>query len=38
MTEAYMRPVIADGKPVATDGVLFTHFFRYYLEEPEEDE
>ncbi len=38
MTEAYMRPVIADGKPVATDGVLFTHFFRYYSEEPEEDE
>jgi tetratricopeptide (TPR) repeat protein len=46
LREAHFRPRLADGEPVATSNVQFTHYFRYYVsdkgdeadEEPDERE
>jgi tetratricopeptide (TPR) repeat protein len=31
LRETHFRPRLVDGEPVATDGVRFTHLFRYYV-------
>ncbi|HEX7081100.1 MAG TPA: TonB family protein [Gammaproteobacteria bacterium] len=36
--ETHFRPRVVDGVPVATTGVRFTHYFRYYVDPDEDDE
>jgi tetratricopeptide (TPR) repeat protein len=37
LREAHFRPRIAGGQPVATDNVQFTHYFRYYVNDKDDD-
>ena len=38
LRQAYFRPQLVDGVPVATENVLLTHYFRYYVKEEDDDE
>jgi tetratricopeptide (TPR) repeat protein len=38
LREAHFRPRIVAGEPVATDNVQFTHYFRFYVEEEDEEQ
>lgn len=33
LQQAFFRPQLQDGRPVAAEGVRLTHYFRYYVEE-----
>lgn len=37
LREAHFRPRLVAGEPVATDNVQFTHYFRFYVEERDEE-
>jgi tetratricopeptide (TPR) repeat protein len=37
LREAHFRPRIAGGQPVATNNVKFTHYFRYYVSDKDND-
>jgi tetratricopeptide (TPR) repeat protein len=37
LRETHFRPRIVDGRPVATDNVQFTHFFRFYVDDKDKD-
>jgi tetratricopeptide (TPR) repeat protein len=37
LREAHFRPRLVAGEPVATNNVQFTHYFRFYVEERDED-
>jgi hypothetical protein len=38
LQDAFFRPQILDGKPVAASGVRLSHYFRYYVEEEDKNE
>jgi tetratricopeptide (TPR) repeat protein len=38
LNDAHFRPQIVDGTPVATEGLRFSHNFRFYVEEDAEEE
>ena len=38
LRETHFRPRLADGGPVATDNVQFTHLFRYYVSKDEAEQ
>jgi tetratricopeptide (TPR) repeat protein len=37
LREAHFRPRIVDGRPVATGNVQFTHYFRFYVNDKDDD-
>jgi hypothetical protein len=37
LEDAYFRPALIDGKPVESSDIRFTHYFRYYVEDEEEE-
>jgi tetratricopeptide (TPR) repeat protein len=37
LRETHFRPRLVGGEPVATEDVQFTHYFRFYVEEDDED-